>query len=100
VRLVVRGAAEAGISEAARWYEERSVGLGSESLRAVDVTLAEIVRMPERYPVVRGSARRALLRRFPYSVFFVASPDLVSVIACLHARRDTRHWQERSEADR
>jgi plasmid stabilization system protein ParE len=96
VRLVVRGAAEADIAEAASWYEQRSPGLGSEFLRAVDVTLAEIARMPERYPVVRGSARRALLRRFPYAVFFVASPELVSVIACLHARRDPRHWQERS----
>jgi hypothetical protein len=56
--------------------------------------------MPERYPVVRGEARRALLRRFPYAVFFVATPDLVSVLACMHARRDPRRWQERSEADR
>jgi plasmid stabilization system protein ParE len=100
VRLVVRGAAEADIAEAARWYGQRSPGLGSEFLRAVDVTLAEIARMPERYPVVRGRARRALLRRFPYALFFVASPDLVSIIACMHARRDSRHWQERSEADR
>ena len=100
MRLVVREAAEADIAEAARWYEQRSPGLGSEFLRAVDVTLAEITRMPERYPLVRGRARRALLRRFPYGVFFVATPDLVSVVACLHARRDPRLWRERSEADR
>jgi plasmid stabilization system protein ParE len=100
VRLVVRGAAEADIAEAARWYEQRSPGLGSEFLRAVDVVLAEIARMPERYPLVCGNARRALLRRFPYAVFFVATADLVSVLACLHARRDPNLWQERSEADR
>jgi len=100
VRLVVRGAAEADIAEAARWYEQRSPGLGSEFLRAVDVTLAEIIRMPERYPVVHGKARRALLRRFPYAVYFVAISDLVSVFACLHARRDPRHWRERGEAHR
>ena len=100
MRLVVREAAEADIAEAARWYEQRSLGLGSEFLRAVDVTLAEITRVPVRYPLVRGGARRALLRRFPYAVFFVATPELVSVFACLHARRDPRHWRERSEADR
>jgi len=100
LRLVVRDAAEADIAEAARWYERRSPGLGREFLRAVDVTFAEISRMPERYPIVRGAARRALLRRFPYAVYFVATPELVSVFACLHARRDPRLWRERSEADR
>ena len=39
MRLVVRDAAEADITEAARWYEQRSPGLGTEFLRAVDVTL-------------------------------------------------------------
>ena len=46
MRLVVREAAEADIAEAARWYEQRSAGLGGEFLRAVDVTLAEITRIP------------------------------------------------------
>ena len=100
MRLVVRAAAEEDIAEAARWYEERSPGLGTEFLRAVDVALAEIARMPQRYPLVRGELRRALLRRFPYAVFFVARADLVSVVACLHARRDPRRWQERSDTDR
>ena len=99
MRLVVRDAAEADISEAARWYEQRSAGLGSELLRAVDVALTEIARMPERYPVVRGTARRVLLRRFPYAVFCVAQPDFVSVVACLHVRRHPRRWQQRSETD-
>ena len=94
-RLVVRAAAEADILDAALWYERRSPGLGAELLRAVDVTLAEVVRMPARFPLVHGESRRALLRRFPYTVCFVASPDLVSVVAGMHARRDPRRWEER-----
>ena len=94
-RLVVRAAAEADVLEVALWYEQRSPGLGTEFLRAVDVTLAEIARMPARYPLVHGDARRAHLRRFPYGVYFVATPDLVSVVACMHARRDPRRWEER-----
>jgi plasmid stabilization system protein ParE len=93
--LVVRASAEADVLDAALWYEQRSPGLGTEFLRAVDVTLAEIARMPGRYPLVRGDARRAHLRRFPFGIYFVATPDLVSVVACMHACRDPRRWEER-----
>ena len=95
LRLVLRAAAEADVLEAALWYDQRSPGLGTEFLRAVDVVLAEITRMPGRYPRARGDARRAHLRRFPYAVYFVATPELVSVVACMHARRDPRRWEER-----
>jgi len=63
-RLVARSAAEADIVDAALWYEQRAPGFGAEFLRAVDVTLAEVVRMPERFPVVYRESRHALLRRF------------------------------------
>jgi plasmid stabilization system protein ParE len=94
-RLLVRSAAEADIADAALWYEARASGLGADFLRALDVTLAEIQRMPERFPVVHGACRRALLRRFPYAVFFVPTAEAIQVIACLHASRDPRLWQER-----
>jgi toxin ParE1/3/4 len=94
-RLVVRPAAEADITDAALWYEARATGLGADFLRVVAVALAEIQRMPERFPVVQMQCRRALLRRFPYGIYFVASAELISVVACMHARRDPRRWEER-----
>jgi len=94
-RLVVRPAAEADITDAALWYEARASGLGADFLRVVDVALAEIQRMPERFPVVQMQCRRALLRRFPYGIYFVATAELISVVACMHARRDPRRWEER-----
>ena len=96
--LLIRPAAEADIADAALWYEARALGLGAEFLRAVDVALAEIQRMPERFPVVYRSCRRALLRRFPYAVFFVPGEDVIQVVACLHASREPRRWQERVAA--
>ena len=99
-RLVVRADAEADILDAALWYEQRAPGLGTEFLLAVDGTLAEVARLPERFPVVYRESRRALLRRFPYAVYFVASSDLVSVVACMHARREPRRWEERIGNDR
>lgn len=94
-RLVVRSAAEADIADAALWYEARARGLGAEFLRAVDVALAEIDRMPERFPVVHRQCRRALLRRFPFAVYYVLDNETVSVIACMHAHRDPQAWERR-----
>lgn len=51
--------------------------------------------MPETFLLVYRNLRRALLRRFPYGVFFAARPDLISAVACMHAHRDPRRWQER-----
>jgi plasmid stabilization system protein ParE len=94
-RLVVRSAAEADIAAAALWYEDRAPGLGADFLRAVDVALAEVARAPERFPVVHRQCHRALLRRFPYAVYFVWDSGVVSVIACLHVRRDPQTWERR-----
>jgi toxin ParE1/3/4 len=75
--LFVRSAAEADATDAALWYEARAVGLGADFLRAVDVALTEIQRMPERFPLVHRGCRRALLRRFPYALYFVPSSEAI-----------------------
>ena len=95
-RLFVQDAAAADIESAAVWYETRRAGLGGEFLRAVRATLAAIARNPNQYRVVRAEVRRAVVRRFPYNVFFVVDADHTAVLACLHFRRDPQVWQSRS----
>jgi plasmid stabilization system protein ParE len=94
-QLIVRAEAEAEIDEAAGWYEARSAGLGLEFLRAVDAVLSAIRRSPDQFPVVHREARRAVLRRFPYSVLFSATETEVTVHAAFHFRRDPTDWTGR-----
>ena len=94
-RLFVRDAAVADIEAAVEWYEDRRAGLGGEFLRAVRATLAAVERTPEQFGMAREPIRRAVLRRFPYALFYIVEPDTVVVIACLHARRDPHVWQSR-----
>ena len=70
--LIVRPAAETDIAAAAEWYERQALGLGADFLRAIDVALAELLRMPERYPRVRGQCRRAHARQVTHHVRTVA----------------------------
>jgi plasmid stabilization system protein ParE len=101
-RVVVRPEAEADIDDAYAWYEERSSGLGERFLAAVDDALVAVRTTPQRFPHVHQDAdlviQRALLKRFPYALFFIRDDarSLTSVIACLHARQEPRRWLRRA----
>ncbi len=41
-KIIVQPEAEAEISEAFRWYEDKNEGLGSEFMRALDANLSPI----------------------------------------------------------
>jgi len=84
--------AEADLASAFDYYERQSAGLGLEFLRAVEAALATLQRYPEAAPRVRGAVRRAMLRRFPYGVFYDEREGTLRVLAVLHARRDPAGW--------
>jgi len=57
---------------------------------------ARVSASPAAFPVIRNGVRRAMLRRFPYAVFFRVLPDLIQVIACFHTNRDPVRWRRRT----
>ena len=71
IEIRFRPEAEADVLEAHVWYRERGLSLAEEFLRSLDASLDLIRRLPESHPVVHRQVRRALLRRFPYGIFYV-----------------------------
>src|ERR671938_1467293 len=94
-KVIVRPAAEREIQEAFDWYEEKSEGLGLEFLRAADACLAGIKRNPIASPAMYQDIRRALLRKFPYALFYMVKEERIIVLACFHAKRDPIDWMRR-----
>jgi toxin ParE1/3/4 len=94
-RLIAESAADHDVVAAFDWYEGEKPGLGSEFLDELAVTYERIQDGPLRYEDLRGGIRRALLRRFPYAVYFAVERDLVVVVAVLHGTRDPAEWQRR-----
>lgn len=92
--LRIRPEAERDLAEGLAWYEKRQSDLGREFVLAVEAALETIERYPESHPRVHGDTRRALLRRFPYGVFYLIEPDRIIVLAVMHASRDPRRWQQ------
>jgi len=93
--LSVGPQAERETQEAARWYDNESAGLGEAFLDVVQQTLEAVVENPFRFPLVHRDTRRALLKRFPYGIFFRIRPDRIKVLAIVHLSRDPSRWQRR-----
>ena len=94
-RLVVNPTAAREVEDAVAWYNQQSAGLGLEFLRAITAVVSAVRRAPASYPRVRGDTRRALVRRFPYGVFFRETDDTIVVLAVVDSRRDPQVWQSR-----
>jgi plasmid stabilization system protein ParE len=93
--LIVAPEAELDLTEAYAWYEKHRVGLGEEFLSSVDATLESIRRHPEMYPLAHETYRRALIRRFPFAIFYEHAEGAVTVYAVFHTSRDQEKWRHR-----
>jgi plasmid stabilization system protein ParE len=95
LRVNVRPAAQHDLDEAARWYESHRAGLGDEFLDEFLATTSRIGEAPLAYPEIGRAARRAMLRRFPFGVFYRIADDSVVVVAVMHSSRHPRRWMRR-----
>ena len=94
--VVVRPLAELDLIDAQEWYEERGTGLGAQFRSEIDRVMDLVAESPLAFPVVYRGVRRAVLRRFPYLLYFVATSERAIVVACLHMARSPRALQERA----
>jgi hypothetical protein len=70
-RVNIQPDASADTAQAAGWYEAQRPGLGIEFVLEVDAAIERACFDPESYAILFRNVRRALLRRFPYAVYFV-----------------------------
>ena len=73
---------------AARLYEGERAGLGIAFVAEVSRVEGHIADAPGLYQVVESGIRRAVMRRFPFGLFYVEEAERVLVLACLDLRRD------------
>ena len=89
--------AKRDIASAYAWYEEQVLGLGLEFIRCLEAILLAIHRHPLMYPLVHESYHRALMRRFPYSIFYEVESNQAIVYGVFHCSQDPRKWKARLE---
>jgi plasmid stabilization system protein ParE len=90
--VILRPGAERDIEIARNWYDTQQFGLGEAFLSAVQERLEAIRQFPEACPKIHKTVRRALVRRFPYLIFYLPSPSKIIVLAVLHTSRNPANW--------
>ena len=96
-RLIIQPEAEADITRAAIWYEDRENGLGGEVVSEIQAAIQRALTSPRAFTQLRESPRvhRVLVNRFPYRIFYIVGPDALVVFAVLHAAQHERNWVRR-----
>ena len=95
VELIVAPEAGEDIAETYAWYESQRSGLGEEFLSCVDACIEKIRRAPTMYAILFDNYRRALVRRFPYAIFYECSDHRLIIYAVFHNARDPNKWARR-----
>jgi plasmid stabilization system protein ParE len=83
-------AASAEVEAAISWYAQPEINQASAFVRDLERTEAHLRAQPALYQQVEGDIRRAVLRRFPYSLFYLIEREQVIVLACMHQHQKPR----------
>ena len=96
--IVFRASANAQLVAAKTWYDQQRHGLGDEFARSLESAINRVARNPFAAPAVYKDVRRVLLKRFPYSIFYIVDGDNLLVLSCLHTSRAVVDWSKISAA--
>jgi toxin ParE1/3/4 len=81
------------VQSAAVWYRERSSEAARGFAEAVSEGIQSIRNHPEAWPTWRRpDVRRRVLRRYPYSIFYIVEDGVVVIVAIAHHKRRPGYW--------
>jgi len=94
-QLIIHPEARVDLLDVFHWYQEQREGLGFDFKLCVDEIMSSIQRNPFIYKTIFQNVRRAIIRRFPFGVFYIVDKNQVIVLAVIHARRAPDSWKRR-----
>lgn len=96
MQLIYHPEVSGDLAEAAEFLEARCVGLGGALVAEAERTVRVVLESPLQFRILRDGSRRALLRRFPYAVYFdMPDRETVRILVITHCARKPDHWAGR-----
>jgi len=81
--VVYKARAKSDVKSSVFWYDSQQKGLGEEFLASLEDAIEKIQYNPFTYPTIHKNLRRILLKRFPYSLFYLFENNTISIFFCI-----------------
>jgi plasmid stabilization system protein ParE len=91
-QIVLAARARRQVAQIVKRYEAERRDLGIHFLHVLVAKFSLMAEYPSMFTEVRPRIRRAVLTRFPYSVFFTERSEQIVVLAVLHHARNPKRW--------
>lgn len=89
--------AESELDAAVAYYESQSQGLGTAMISEIMHAVRRIQQYPQSFPPYNDQGVHSyLVRRFPYTVFYLELEDHIWIVAIAHQRRRPGYWALRT----
>ncbi len=93
--LIIHKLAVEDILEIARWYDLQSPGLGNRFEQYLEECLNSIYKNPTAHNKATETTRRALVKKFPYIIFFEVKQEIIHIYGVIHSRRNPAMMKKR-----
>jgi toxin ParE1/3/4 len=93
VRLLPDAAAE--LSEAADWYDGKSVQIGAAFLFEFEAALRLMAERPGAWHPIKYGVRKIRLNHFPLGIVYKELDTEIVVVAIAHSSRRPTYWRQR-----
>ncbi len=94
-KLIINPFAEQELKDATEWYNLQQENLGGDFLQEIDKTITRITENPFQFPKERKQIRKAIVKRFPYLLFFYVDDLIINVFAVFNTSRNPMIWKSR-----
>jgi plasmid stabilization system protein ParE len=91
--------AEAELTEAALFYEDKVVGLGKSLVADIQNAVTFIRFHPDTPPHLGQLLRKFVVKRFPYSIIYLHDEQSIFILAIAHDKRRPGYWKSRQNSD-
>ena len=96
MRLEFHPEAELELIESAVYYEKQVPGLGERFESEIRYATDLLLDQPEIGPLVDPNLRKFILTRFPFTLYYSVSADVLRIEAVAHQSRRPGYWKSRA----